>query len=719
MKEKTVLILMAAALLLFSVFSAFGQDFEDQVPGDANSGQSYEEQFPQDPENPGDGNVPVDPDQTENPDPVLTDPGNQENPSENTAPGPEPEPTQAVEENPEPETPEWQDIDEDQVEILRMIYDEMTGIGKAYSGWFAENDYAPCSWNGISCEDRQVSGLDFENAGYFRVFPESILYLRGLKVLTMIDTLVCGPLPDALFSSLPKLEILELSGNFLTGEIPALPDAFELYPAVRQIIICDNLEDDRKLQLMGFPEYGDVAYSPSDTDMTPGLYGEIPGDWDRLPSLYAIDLSGNQLRGSVPDSFGSLSLGSLDLSNNAEPFAIADWLYESWSSLQNPAINLDGIQTPVNEEPQQDPEPEPESPDDVNINGPLSDPDNPPAEEPYIPPAEDPYTPPTEEPYIPPAEDPYIPPTEEPYIPPVEVPYIPPTEVPYIPPTEVPYIPPTEVPYVPPAEVPYIAPTQVPPAAVPAQPTPVPPTPQTIFVVVTATPRPQWYTATPVSYNPQPYYYPTATPYYQQPYYIYPTATPYYQQPYYTYPTATPYYYNPSWVYPTATSSYNNYQQYVQNPQSPTRAPEAAPTQDQAALLGFTYKLESMTENNIPMTWRYTGMQDYSIVYLDAAGNLYPAFAMPWTGAGEICNSSVCNASVSVPDELLQQGRFSLQLRVRDASGKTYNSDPVEMEVTLPAQPTPTPVPEQPKSFLAGFFEWLFGPIIRLFGGGK
>ena len=126
-----------------------------------------------------------------------------------------------------------------------------------------------------------------------------------------------------------------------------------------------------------------------------------------------------------------------------------------------------------------------------------------------------------------------------------------------------------------------------------------------------------------------------------------------------------------------------------------------------------------MTDNNIPMTWRYTGMQEYSIVYLDASGNLYPAFAMEWKPASDVCNASVCNASVSVPDELLQQGKFSLQLRVRDAAGKIYQSDPVEMEVSLPPQPTPTPAPEQPKSLLGGFFAWLFGPIIRLFGGGK
>ena len=92
---------------------------------------------------------------------------------------------------------------------------------------------------------------------------------------------------------------------------------------------------------------------------------------------------------------------------------------------------------------------------------------------------------------------------------------------------------------------------------------------------------------------------------------------------------------------------------------------------------------------------------------------------MGWTPASEICNSSVCNASVSVPDELLKQGRFSLELRVRDTGGRTYVSDPVAMEVNIPIQPTQIPEPEQPQSLLGGFFAWLFGPIIRLFGGGK
>ena len=96
---------------------------------------------------------------------------------------------------------------------------------------------------------------------------------------------------------------------------------------------------------------------------------------------------------------------------------------------------------------------------------------------------------------------------------------------------------------------------------------------------------------------------------------------------------------------------------------------------------------------------------------------VYPAFAMEWKPASELCNASVCNATVeNIPEELLRGGTFSLQLRVQDASGRTYISDPIQMQVSMP-EPIPEPTPEPPASLWQGFFEWLFGPIIRLFGG--
>ena len=765
----------------YSVPEDGSQEYSEQPAGDGTQDQTQQEN----PEQSTDGNAQDQGQQQDQTSPDQTD-GTDQNYDQ----------PEQVEDTP---VPEYQGINSDQLDVLLSLYTEMTETGKSLSGWFT--DYEPCNWRGVTCEEGQVTGLAFENAGFFTVFPTSVLYLHDLRSLVFTDTLMRGPLPDYLFSELSKLEKLELRGNYLTGEIPALPAA---YSPLQKLIICDNLNDEndsRKTQLLWLPEYADVAffqlndYDYPDIDHEPGLDGNIPENWSALGSLYKIDLSGNQLTGNVPDAFANLySLTELDLSNNGDLFGISDWVYDVLSSAaQNyPSIVLDGIQAPVPEEvPVIDPEPpavdvpgdwepgqenNPEDPyqqdpgfdagqdqnqENINTDGqdgmgtgendPQIQPDVPayieptqippeeipyaaPTEVPYIPPTEIPYTAPTDVPYIPPTEIPYIVPTEIPYAAPTEVPYIPPTEIPYVAPTDIPYAVPTEVPYIPPTEVPYIAPTQVPPTAVPyvaptqvpptavsyvaptqvpptevpyVAPTQIPPTAQPIIIVVTATPVPQWYTATP------PSYYPT-----QQPY-IYPTATPYYP-PYYSYPTATPYtYYNPQWVYPTATSAYSYDYSYVPQYQSPTQIPTILPAQDQAALLGFTYTLEAMTENNIPMTWRYTGMQEYSIVYLDASGNLYPAFAMEWKPASEVCNSSVCNASVSVPQDLLQQGRFSLQLRVRDATGKIYMSDPVDMEVSLPPQPTPTPVPEQPKSLLGGFFAWLFGPIIRLFGGGK
>ena len=713
--KKNILLLLASAMMLTCAFDAVyeaPESFPEQsdevliAPG-AESIPEGEAAMGEQPE----AEAPVV--EMPTPEPAYSEPGNAEPVYT------EPEVVEPIAE--EPPAPVWQGIAEDQVALLRSLYDAMTYTGQVYSGWFTGENNAPCTWPGITCENGMVTGLKFERAGYFTVFPEEILAFSELKELHMIDTLVRGPLPESFFEDLPKLEVVELEGNFLTGEIPPLPQAFAVYPMLREITISDNLDnDERKAQLLYGAEYSDVAYFQPDpfvypdTDLTPGLDGTLPEEWSNLPLLAEIDLSGNQLSGNVPDSWGILPLTELDLSDNGEGFGISRELYDLFVSMGDPEITLEGIIPPVVEEPT-------EVPTEIPAEEPVLEI---PTEEPVIEPQ------PTEQIDLPRSEFPEeVLPTEapvyggpeepsqiQPILPTAEPAELPggyeqqPTEVPYVPtvdyPTQVPNNQPAEIP----TQVPYVAPTAV-------------PTQKPIIIVVTATPEPRFYTSTPAPryytatpqtyYYPQQYFYPTATPQtYYYPQYYYPTATPYtYYNPNWAYPTATPYtYYNPNWVYPTATSAYS-YPQYVQNQQ-----PTAAPTQDPASLLGFTYVLEAVSDNNIPMTWRYTGMSEYSINYLDASGNLYPAFAMEWTPAGQVCSASTCNATVSVPDELLRGGKFSLQLRVRDASGQIYISDPVDMEVAS-AEPIPTPTPEPQRSFFSDFFHWLFGPIIRLFGG--
>ncbi len=553
----------------------------------------------------------------------------------------------------------WQGIDEYQVSLLQNLYNAMTSNGQNYSGWF--RDYNPCAWNGVTCENGVVTGLRFENLAYFTTFPEEILAFSELKTLTMKNILTKGPLPEDLFKNLPKLEELILEGNLLTGTIPELPEAFAVYPMLKTIHIAGNLLDDDSRTMLTWAEYADAAaftldpLEYPDLDLEPGLDGGLPKDWNRLPLLTDIDLSGNMLSGDIPENWAELPLTELNLEDGGTLTASGS-LYQNLASR---GLNLAGV---INNTP-------------VEL------------------------------------------PTETPTEVPTEIPPEIPTEVPTEIPTEVPTEIPTEIPTEVPTEAPVYVETIVPPTAEPAQPTAAPtavptavPTgkpskPSVIYVVVTATPVPQrWYTATPYpvySWNvPQPGQNqpPQPQPYQGQPQqgYVYPTATPY-NGGYLVYPTATPYNYSEP-RFATAT---------------------AVPTEDLGKQMGFTYVLEEMTESVIPMTWRYTGLTEYAIYFYDLAGSLYPSYAMNWTKAADICTSSECNYSITmIPDDLLNGGGFSLQLNAKDSAGNVYRSDFVTMQVSAPEPtPTPTPEPEVQRSFLSGFFHWLFGPIIRLFGG--
>ena len=573
----------------------------------------------------------------------------------------------------------WQGIDESQAALLQNLYNAMTLTGQAYSGWF--QDCNPCAWNGVTCENGIVTGLSFTDAAYFTTFPEEVLAFSELKKLEMKNILMQGPLPENLFTALPRLEELILEGNLFTGKIPALPEGFAVWPMVRTIHICDNLLNDEVKNMLTWPQYADAmmfTLDPQqypDLDLQPGLDGELPADWNRLTSLADIDLSGNTLSGNIPDNWMELPLTQLSMADCGSLTA-SDALYQSLSAK---GLNLEGITYTAPEVPTETPEP------------PVI-----PTEEPiYVEPTAEPiYVEPTTEPiYVEPtatAEPIYIVPTDEPI-------YIEPTA------TDEPiYVEPTET-----AEPIYIVVTATPEPTKKAASKPQKPT--VVYVVVTATPQPQrWYTATPYpvfSWNvPQPGQQqrpPQGQPGYQiqpMPQYINPTATPY-NVGYLVYPTATPVY-------------SNTYSQ----PQSPTATP--VPTEDPGAQMGFTYVLEEMTENVIPMTWRYTGLTEYAIYFYDLNGSLYPAYAMDWTKAADLCTSSACSYSVeSIPEDLLNGGGFSLQLNAKDSAGNVYRSDFVTMQVSVPEPtPTPTPEPEAQRGFFSGFFHWLFGPILRLFG---
>ncbi|CAL5095455.1 unnamed protein product [Urochloa decumbens] len=150
--------------------------------------------------------------------------------------------------------------------------------------WSEDADRA-CIWPGLSCDPRtgRVAALELPAASLAGHLPRSALpRLDALLSLALPGNRLSGPLPEELP---PLLRALDLSGNAISGGIPAL------YAS------CEAL----------------VSLNLSSNQLT----GPVPdGIWS-LPSLRSVDLSGNLLSGSVPGGFPrSSSLRVLDLSHN-------------------------------------------------------------------------------------------------------------------------------------------------------------------------------------------------------------------------------------------------------------------------------------------------------------------------------------------------------------------------------------------------------------------
>jgi len=557
---------------------------------------------------------------------------------------------------PTPTPPSFTGINEEELKNLAALFYKMTETGQKESNWF--KSYEPCTWEGITCnENGYVTGLVFDKVNYFCSIPLEVTQFSQLKELKMTNMNLRGTIPSNLFA-MPNIEVIDLSHNLLTGSLPDFINS----PNLKILILTDNKLADEKMQDRLKDQKGDTCptvdkeSSALRTDPNPGLDGTIPESWANFTQLQVLDLSGNTLSGEIPAEIANLtSLESLNLSDN-ETLVVTDPVLAQM--LQTfPPENLNSVVLKL---------PPVET---VTLTATASETVT--------------LTVTATETVTPTVTSTPMPPTGTF------------TSIPTLTITN--------------------TFTAVPTATVrPASPTPWPsPTPyQIIIVVVTATPKPTtpvWITSTPIRWvTATPIYWYTATPYW-----IYRTATPIpYVPPVWNYPTA--------YTYPTKSGG-NTYP--IWTPYTPKVSSTPTPTVNPASLFEFTYVTEKMSADNIPVKWNYTGMKEYMINYLTADRTLYPGFAMEWTEASKVCNASTCSFEIkSIPDQLLKQGSFYIQLQAKDSNGRIYQSDPIGLQVAgqTTSQVTGTPMSEEPEkkpNFIVRFFRWLFGPIIRLFGG--
>ena len=196
-------------------------------------------------------------------------------------------------------------------EVLEVLY-ESTG-GASWANRANWKSSAPLGeWYGVTTDAAgRVTRLELRDNGLAGPIPAALGDLAYLEVLDMASRSVglTGPIPDEL-GRLSNLESLDLTGNALTGRIPAV---FGSLTSLRRLKLSRN-------DLTGpMPEeLGHLASLETLGLSFNALTGSIPAALGNLTSLGGLQLQRNDLSGPIPDELGHLgNLFALDLSFNA------------------------------------------------------------------------------------------------------------------------------------------------------------------------------------------------------------------------------------------------------------------------------------------------------------------------------------------------------------------------------------------------------------------
>ncbi|KAE8735249.1 Detected protein of unknown function [Hibiscus syriacus] len=193
----------------------------------------------------------------------------------------------------------------------------------------------PCDWTGIICDkSTRVGHLNLSSSGLkgtlhgfnFSSFPK-------LTVVDLSSNHLSGTIPSDV-GKLPRLTYLDLSSNHLSGEIPAsignMTDLLFLYlyknalsgSIPQQIGMLKSLNelDLAENNLIGSlpPSVGNLANISYLSLFNNKISGSIPKEIGNLTDLSDLYLSSNKILGSIPKEIGMLgSLVNLRLFNNS------------------------------------------------------------------------------------------------------------------------------------------------------------------------------------------------------------------------------------------------------------------------------------------------------------------------------------------------------------------------------------------------------------------
>lgn len=245
-------------------------------------------------------------------------------------------------------------------QILTRVKDSQLNDpnGELHDWVISSPDQSPCNWTGITCDTRNqtVVSIDLSGLGISGGFPFGFCRIRTLRALSLAgnflngslssqvlspcsrlvevnlsDNLFIGELPDFSFEN---LEVLQLSNNNFTGDIPL---SFGRIKSLKVLSLGGNLLNGKIPPFLGnLTEltHLELGYNPFEASPLPNeignlsklevlwltnsrLVGEIPVSIGNLVSLKNLDLSCNFLSGKIPESLSMLkNLEQIELYQN-------------------------------------------------------------------------------------------------------------------------------------------------------------------------------------------------------------------------------------------------------------------------------------------------------------------------------------------------------------------------------------------------------------------
>ncbi|KNA10181.1 hypothetical protein SOVF_146790 [Spinacia oleracea] len=240
--------------------------------------------------------------------------------------------------------------------VLLEFKSHLKDTSNYLASWTASN--SPCDFSGVSCDPQtgSVNGIHLDNASLAGEISPSLCRLQGLKFLVLPSNSISGNIPPQLsqcrnlkvlnltinklvgripdLSGLSNLEVLDFSGNFLTGQFPAwvgslrrlvsLGLANNVFNEGRIPESVGNLKNLTWLFLSNCKRVGEIPesiYGLKDLETFDLSRNRISGILSKsisgLRKLRKIELFANNLTGELPSELANLTLlQEFDISAN-------------------------------------------------------------------------------------------------------------------------------------------------------------------------------------------------------------------------------------------------------------------------------------------------------------------------------------------------------------------------------------------------------------------